>query len=202
MLARDNIESMKGQVTRMTLIQRVKDRMDQQSWEEFTKFYSPYIMGILNKAGIEYEYVEDLCQDILLRIWKSIENFEYDPDKCKFRTWLGTVCRNCIYNFYERVKKKHNNVDMDESYLPPGEADINEIIENEWQIYIAKKAFEKVSNSFNEKALKSYTEFQKGKDVETIAKEIDVAENTIYVYHRRVKQAMTREILLLVKELE
>ncbi len=193
---------MKDQVTHMTLIQRVKDRMDQQSWEEFTTFYSPYIMGILNKAGIKYDFVEDLCQEILLRIWKSIENFEYDPSKCKFRTWLGTVCRNHIYNFYERVEKKYDNVDMDESYLPPGEADINEIIEKEWQVYIAKKAFEKVSNDFNDKALVSYTEFQKGRDVADISKEIDVAANTIYVYHRRVKQAMTREILLLVKELD
>lgn len=193
---------MKDQVTRMTLIQRVKNRMDQQSWEEFTTFYSPYIMGILNKAGIKYEFVEDLCQEILLRIWKSIENFEYDPSKCKFRTWLGTVCRNHIYNFYERVKKKHDSVDMHESYLPPGEADINEIIEKEWQVYIAAKAFEKVSKNFNEKALISYKEFQKGRDAAEISKEIDVAENTIYVYHRRVKQAMTREILLLVKELD
>ena len=48
----------------------------------------------------------------------------------------------------------------------------------------------------------SYTEFQKGRDVAEIAKEIGVQENTIYVYHRRVKQAMTREILLLVKELD
>ena len=193
---------MKDQVTRMTLIQRVKNQMDQQSWEEFTEFYSPYIMGILHKAGIKYEFIEDLCQEILLRIWKSIENFEYDPAKCKFRTWLGTVCRNHIYNFYERVTKKHNNVDMDESYLPPGEADINEIIEKEWQVYIAKKAFEKVSEQFNEKAMVSYSEYQKGKDVAEISKEIDVAENTIYVYHRRVKQAMTREILLLVKEID
>ena len=193
---------MKENVTRMTLIQRVKNRMDQQSWEEFTNFYSPYIMGILNKAGVKYEFVEDLCQEILVRIWKSIENFEYDPSKCKFRSWLGTVCRNHIYNFYQRVAKKHDNVDIEESHLSPNEAEINEIIENEWQVYIAKKAFEKISLEFNEKAIISYTEFQKGRSVEEISKEIDVAENTIYVYHRRVKQAMTREILLLVKELD
>ena len=137
-----------------------------------------------------------------MRVWKSIENFEYDPSKCRFRSWLSTVCRNHLLTWFKNQKKKHDNVDMDEKYLPPGEAEINEIIDREWQIYIAQKAFEKVSENFNDKALKAYKDFQKGIDVEVIAKELDVAENTIYVYSKRVKEAMTREIILLVNELD
>ena len=176
--------------------------MDNSSWEEFTNWYSPYINAILYRSGVPFDSVEDLCQEIMLRVWKSIENFEYDPSKCRFRTWLSTVCRNHLVRWFQVQKKKYNKVDMDEKYLPPGEAEINEIIDNEWQVYIASRAFEKVSRNFNEKALKAYTDFQKGIDVEVIAKEIGVAENTVYVYSKRVKEAMTREILLLVSELD
>ena len=68
------------QATRMTLIQRVKNNLDETSWEDFTETYTPYIMAILHRSGIPHNQVEDLCQDILLKIWKSIGNFDYNPE--------------------------------------------------------------------------------------------------------------------------
>lgn len=190
---------MKFQATRMTLIQRVKNSLDETSWEDFTQTYTPYIMAILHRSGIPNNQVEDLCQDILLKIWKSIGSFDYDPEKCSFRTWLSTVCRNTVCDFFK--KKKKENISEGELPQIPDEAEIDSIIEREWRLYIAGKAMEKVSRQFNEKALNSYKLFQKGSSVEEISQSLDISESSVYVYNKRIKDAMSREIILLSREL-
>ena len=188
--------------TRMTLIQRVKNRLDNNSWEEFTRWYEPYIKAIAHKSGVPLPHIDDICQEILLRVWKSIENFEYDPSKCKFRSWLTTVSRNRIYTFFNQEKKKQNDVEVNEEILGPEDAELDEIIEKEWQAYIVQLALDKVSESFSDKVVNIYKDFQSGKTVDVIAKEYDVSESSVYVYNKRVKGAMTREIVLLVNDLE
>ncbi|MCM8537279.1 MAG: sigma-70 family RNA polymerase sigma factor [Lentisphaeraceae bacterium] len=188
--------------TRMTLIQRVKNRLDDKSWEEFARWYEPYIKAIAYKTGVPLPHIDDLCQDILLRVWKSIENFEYNPEKCKFRTWLTTVSRNQIYTFFGREKKKQNDVEVNEEILGPEEAELDEIIEKEWQTYIVKLAIEKVRESFSDKVVDIYLAFQNGQTVDAIAQKYEVSESSVYVYNKRVKAVVTREIVLLVNDLE
>ena len=187
--------------TRLTLIQRIKNRLDDSSWEEFTKWYSPYIMAILHRSGVPRHEVEDLCQDILLKIWKNIENFEYKPAECTFRTWLSTVCRNKIYDFFAREKTKKKITGEGTIALVSEKAEIDSIIEREWRLYIAGLAFEQVSQQFNEKSMSAYSEFHKGREVGEIARDLGISESSIYVYNKRVKDAMSREIILLSRDL-
>lgn len=188
--------------TRMTLIQKVKNRLDNNSWEEFARWYEPYIKAIAHKSGVPLPHIDDICQDILLRVWKNIENFEYDPSKCKFRSWLTTVSRNRIYTFFNKENKKQNDVEINEEIVGPEEAELDEIIEKEWQAYIVNMALEKVRDSFSGKVVDIYVAFQEEKTVDVIAKEFGVSESSVYVYNKRVKAAMTREIVLLVNDLE
>ena len=189
------------QSTRFTLIQRVKNRLDESSWEDFTQTYTPYIMAILHRSGIPKSSVEDLCQDILLKIWMSIENFEYDPEKCTFRTWLSVVCRNTVYKFSAKQKKVNADNDLEMPPLP-NEAEIDSIIEREWRLYIAGQAMQRVTQQFNETALNAYKQFQKGHPVEDIAQNLEISESSVYVYNKRVKDAMSRQIILLSRELD
>jgi len=186
--------------TRFTLIQRIRNQMDQSSWEEFTATYSPYINAILYRSGIPYDQVEDVSQDIFVKVWKGIENFEYDPEKCHFRTWLSTVCRNKVYDYWK--SKKATSVELDEANLEDKTAEIDEIIEREWKIYIAEKALKNICAKFEAHVVRAYKEFQTGRSVKEISNELGIAENTVHVYSKRVKAAMTREITLLINYLE
>lgn len=189
------------QATRVTLIQRLKNRLDDKSWEEFHTWYSPYIMAILNRSGVPNQQVEDLTQDILLSVWKNMETFEYKPQECRFRSWLSRVCRNKVANFFQSKKRKMNEPG-EEMPIIPDEAEIDEIIEREWKLYVSAKAFEAVEQRFDEKTMKSYYLTAEGKPTATIAEELDIAESSVYVYNKRVKHALSREIALLRQDLE
>lgn len=188
--------------TNITLIERVKNRLDQDSWEEFTTTYEPYIQAILRRSGLANQQVDDVTQDILLSLWKGMDNFEYDPDQCKFRTWLFTVCKNKLFTHFKANQKNKANVSLQVDQDLATESELDGMIEKEWQIYIGKKAFEKVKILFKPHIIESYLAFQNGDTPLDISKKHKIAENTVYVYNKRVKEAMSREIILLIHELE
>jgi len=174
--------------------------MDDRSWDEFSSTYSPYICAILYKSGVNDSTIDDLKQNIMVKIWKSIENFEYNPDKCKFRTWLSTVCRNVIYNHFR--DRKVSVPYLEDTSADAKDAEIDAMMEQEWKIYIASKALENVTDRLGEATMKSYRLFYEGMKAPEIAKELNIQENTVYVHCKRVKEAMAREIILLTNDLE
>lgn len=191
---------MNDYLTNITLIQRIHNRMDESSWQEFTETYSPYIKPILYHFNIPHDQADDLSQDIFLKVWKSIESFEYRPEKCKFRTWLSTVCRNTIFDYFKKMKA--SSVNIDEITLPGSAPEVDAIIEREWKLYIANKALVNLRAKFEDNVIEAYLQFNNDVPVATVARALGIAENTVYVYNKRVKAAMSREIIMLTHYLE
>lgn len=54
--------------------------------------------------------VDDLYQEILLRLWKGFDAFEGKSD---IRTWIYRVSLNYCINFNNRRKRKHEQQDFD-----------------------------------------------------------------------------------------
>ncbi len=74
--------------------------------------------------------------------------------------------------------------------------------EKECRLFVAKKAWDNIKDSFSEGVLDAYTMMASGKSSKEVASELDVKENTIYTYRRRVKESLTREIRRLNIELD
>ena len=186
--------------TNATLIQRIGDQMDQQSWEEFTGYYSAYVYTLLKKSGIVESDLNDCRQEIFLNIWKAVKSFQYDPHKCKFRSWLAVVVRNYIINYCKR--KRLNCEELNEYSLAVKQSEVENLAEVEWKLHLANLAMEKIKARFGAQALASYESIYDGHTAGDVALKYGIEENTVYVYRKRVKAAMLREIVLLRTELE
>lgn len=75
--------------------------------EEKYKFILTNNRGLLIKICRIYtstnEDFEDLYQDIVLNIWKSLDNFE---DKSKLSTWIYKIALNVSIRFHSKRKNK------------------------------------------------------------------------------------------------
>ena len=89
--------------TRQTLIQRMQETQDEQSWEEFLQAYQPYIQAIVRNMKISEHDADDIVQQVMLKVWKNIATIENDPNK-RFRSWLSTVTANCVKDFVRKRK--------------------------------------------------------------------------------------------------
>ncbi|WDE99407.1 sigma-70 family RNA polymerase sigma factor [Lentisphaera profundi] len=88
--------------TRVTLLQKLQNNKDESCWDDFVHYYKGYIYVVIRDFGVSVEDSHDMLQDILVRVWKAFPNYNYDKDKCRFRTWLCKVIKNQVYTFYQK----------------------------------------------------------------------------------------------------
>src|SRR5262249_27972259 len=88
--------------TRPSLLLRLRDPHDLESWKSFVDVYGPLAYGHCRRRGLRHEDAEDVTQEVFARVGESIRTFEYRPDLGRFRGWLGTIVSNEICRFLQR----------------------------------------------------------------------------------------------------
>src|SRR5579862_2503400 len=87
--------------TRESLLTRLKDWEDQEGWREFVETYGNLIYRTAIKSGLNREEAEDVVQDTLLNVSKSIRDFEYRREG-SFKYWLLQLIRWRIADQFDR----------------------------------------------------------------------------------------------------
>ena len=74
--------------TSWTLVARLKNADDDESWQRFYDIYRGVIHGVAMKAGLREDEADDVVQETMRSMINSIQDFEADPAHGKFRAWL------------------------------------------------------------------------------------------------------------------
>lgn len=188
--------------TRYTLIQRVKDPNNQHAWSVFTESYSGYITAVLLKVGIVAADVEDIRQDVMLKLWHKLPSFEYVPKQAKFRSWLYRVISNTAYTYLSSQGAKGKR---EVSYFQDGgeqSSKLVEMMDEEWKSFICEKALNNIKGVFSEQSIEIFESSLKGVSVAKLAEKFQLKENTVYRIKNRVKERLILDIKALRNDLE
>ena len=194
--------------TRYTLLERLRDKYDSSSWEDFTLHYKPYIYKVIRRMNISHDFAEDFSQNILLKLWDKLPETKIDPEKGTFRSWLTRVIKNEIINFMTKEKRREGkltdeNAEQLKPYLDGSKnAEIDRLAEEEWIAYISEKAWEQIENLFEDVTKQCFILSSQGVSATEIAKQLDITEAIVYVYKGRVKNKLKQEIRRLHVELQ
>ncbi|PYJ97103.1 MAG: hypothetical protein DME23_17310, partial [Verrucomicrobia bacterium] len=71
--------------TRASLLDRLKDREDQASWQEFFDTYWLLIYRVAKKAGLTDAEAQDIVQETVMAMANKLPGFIYDPKVCSFK---------------------------------------------------------------------------------------------------------------------
>ncbi len=85
--------------TRPSLLVRIRDGEDRDSWSQFVAIYAPLVYGWLRKGGLQDADAADITQEVMMSVAAAVKSFEYDPALGSFRGWLFTVVQNRLRNF-------------------------------------------------------------------------------------------------------
>ncbi|MDD7984003.1 sigma-70 family RNA polymerase sigma factor [Lentisphaera marina] len=192
--------------TRQTLLYKLIDSNDEKSWDDFVKYYEGYIYVVIRSLGVKQDVAEDLLQDVLVKVWKSLPNYEYREGVCTFRTWLCLVIKSTVYNFFRKKSTRNDNKNVDydatlHSLDNITEPEINKIAELEWKSYISNMAWENVKDEFSEQSRKIFEASVHEESNQALADKFDVSTGAVRVYKSRVKKVLLREISRLNSEL-
>jgi RNA polymerase sigma factor (sigma-70 family) len=89
--------------TRASLLDRLKDREDQASWQEFFDTYWRLIYAVATKAGLSDAEAQDVVQETVISVAKNVGEFHYDPKVCSFKTWMLRMTR---WRIIDRIRRR------------------------------------------------------------------------------------------------
>ncbi|MEZ6130052.1 MAG: sigma-70 family RNA polymerase sigma factor [Planctomycetaceae bacterium] len=84
------------------LILRLSNPQDDAAWEEFVVLYRPVIIRLAIVRGLQPVDAEDVAQQVLMSVARSVPDWQHDPARGQFRTWLHRVVRNAVTNVLSR----------------------------------------------------------------------------------------------------
>jgi RNA polymerase sigma factor (sigma-70 family) len=100
--------------TRDTLLSRLKDMDDEQSWRRFFDTYWKFIYSVAIKAGLKDCEAQEAVQETIISVARHIQTFRYDPKICTFKTWLMRVTKSRISNQFRKRGKTALEIQSEE----------------------------------------------------------------------------------------
>jgi RNA polymerase sigma-70 factor (ECF subfamily) len=93
--------------THSSLIRRVRDPADADSWREFVALYEPLLLSYVRSRGLGEHDARDVVQDIFARLLQALPAFELDPSRGGFRSWLWQVTCHAVADWARRGRRQH-----------------------------------------------------------------------------------------------
>jgi RNA polymerase sigma factor (sigma-70 family) len=193
--------------TSYTLLDRIKNPSDEQAWKEFVSIYDQYIYNILRHIRIPEADARELCQDIIVKLWKKIPEFAYNKDRGKFRNWLGSIIRNDANTYFSKNKKKnelideHGDSEIHQHANPNSTYDLDKVITEEWNYHLSNLAWESVKPHFKENTLEIFKLYMEGKSNKEISEACNIKERSVKTYILRIRNHLKEEISKINEEL-
>jgi RNA polymerase sigma factor (sigma-70 family) len=88
--------------TRNSLLMRIQSPHDEEAWREFVAMYRPVVYRLVRKRGLQHADAEDLTQGVMIAVHRAIGNWDADPSKGRFRSWLARIAQNATINALTR----------------------------------------------------------------------------------------------------
>lgn len=193
---------MSEQTTSPTLISRLRRSGDQDAWCLFESIYRPLIRNYCARRGLQAHDIDDLTQDVLAAVSRAIPQFVYQPERGRFRAWLGTITANQVRRFF-RKSEPHRGVAIEEGELS---LDAPRDPDNDWVVVFSERILEVACDRVRAQVEpKTWQTFEclwsRGMSVADVARELGISVGTVYVNKSRVMKRLEEEILVLCDDL-
>jgi RNA polymerase sigma factor (sigma-70 family) len=200
MVARQSI------ATRLTLLSRLKDWENQDSWREFFEIYWGLIYGLALKSGLTETEGQEVVQEVIIEVASKIKKFKYDPDTGSFKAWLRQLSRWRIRDQF-RKRQKHLSLDVDADANDDEVQAIPELPaadfcwEDEWKRNLAAAAVDKLRKTLPAKHFQAFDlHVLRGWSAQDAAQVVGLRAAHVYLIKFRVASMLKKEISRLERE--
>jgi RNA polymerase sigma-70 factor (ECF subfamily) len=193
--------------TRHSLLSRLKNGQDQDSWRSFFETYWRAIYSTARRSGLEDVEAQDVVQETVISVFKSIQHAGYDKSKGRFKYWLLRVTKRRIVDELRKRIKGQISLSLDSSsskagvedplqQIPdPAGCELEAIWETEWEHNLLEAALERVKQKVD---AKNYQIFDlhvfKNRSVAEVAQVTNVSPARVYLVKHRIQKVLRQEL--------
>lgn len=121
--------------THKTLLMKIQDG-DEISWKEFYDRYSPSILSISGRFGLDPVEADEVRQNVMLKIFQNKLIFSYNDQRARFRTYFNRIVRSCIIDYLRKKKALSPETPLEnlpDQPAPDKSVNEEEIFDEEWR---------------------------------------------------------------------
>ena len=192
--------------TRLSLLGRLKNWEDEESWREFFNTYWKLIYGVAMRAGLNDAEAQDVVQETIITVAKQMPSFNYDPGIGSFKGWLLNITRWRINDQLRKRKRdaaprkpSHDATTVDteliESVPDPVGNELDRVWDQEWEKNIIDIALENIKPHVSPKHFQIFDLYVIKKwPVRKVARALGVNIGQVYLAKHRVSNLIKKEI--------
>lgn len=193
--------------TRYSLLSRLQNWDDQESWKDFFDTYWRLIYAVAIKSGLTEAEAQDVVQEVVICVAKGIHTFKRDRALGSFKGWLRNITR---WRIADQLRKRTPAVvgHMDNIFptaeshgfdlaqiADPAGADQEAIWDQEWQTNLFAAAVERVKRQVKDEHYQIfYLNTVKEWPVGKVARAYKISAAQVYLIKHRISARIKKEI--------
>jgi RNA polymerase sigma-70 factor (ECF subfamily) len=194
--------------TRYSLLSRLQNWDDQDSWRDFFDTYWHLIYSYALKSGLTEAEAQDVVQETIISVAKNIQKFRRDRSLGTFKGWLKNLTR---WRIADQLRKRTQLSAADEDKRStvgdimeiPGTTDpgLESVWEQEWKANLLDTAMRRVKRRVKEEHYQMFDLYVlKQWPVRKVAQTLDVSVGQVYLAKHRISLLIRREIRALERQ--
>lgn len=177
--------------TPVSLLERLKQPVDQEAWSRFVELYTPLIYSWAHQVGLQPTDAADLVQDVFTLLVQKMPEFAYDKNG-SFRAWLKTVTLNRWRENCRKAAARHEGGQV------PDLATTNEseaFWEIEYRQHVIGQAMKVMHSDFEPQTWQACWEMVvEGRTAPQVAAQLGLSLGTVYAAKWRVLARLRKEL--------
>ena len=191
-------------LTRPSLLFRLRDWGDNQSWDEFYRLYRRFIRGLALRAGLNHAESDEVVQDVLRNVAKRIKDYEVRENRGAFRRWLMNQTR---WRIADKFRQRDRAAVQSDQYQSRDDNNCTDPLENiaedatddcwelEWQKHVLETAMERLARRVPAKHFQAFDLHARcGQPVAQVAADLGINRPTVYLITHRLKKQLQHEV--------
>jgi RNA polymerase sigma-70 factor (ECF subfamily) len=196
--------------TRQTLLERLKNWNDHEGWQQFFDLYWKLIYGMAIKAGLTGAEAQDVVQETAISVAKGIGEFNTDPARGSFKSWLLLITRRRIADQFRKRQRQEQQGRREprtstrtptaERIADPATLDWEAAWNEQWRQNLMDVAMERVKQQASPREwLLFYQQSVKEWSPAKVAKKYHVSRASAYMAKYRIMKLIKKEVRRLEK---
>jgi RNA polymerase sigma-70 factor (ECF subfamily) len=180
--------------TSLSLLERVRQRPDDQAWQRLIELYTPFLRDwLVRRHGLQHQDAGDVIQETFLIVLRRLPQFRHNGRPGAFHQWLRRITAHCLLAFW-KARGRFPAVGHDRRLLgalKDPDSGLGRLWDEEHRQYLARKALERITPEFEPATLTAFRRVvMEGAKPVQVAADLGVTRNAVDLSVLRVRRRL------------